>query len=265
MKFNNDKYYTDRELTKRLINLTFEKIGRENITDIIEPSAGNGSFSDYLVCTAYDIEPEQKKIIQQDYLLLETPYKKGRLIIGNPPFGQRMTLSQKFFKQAVQQADYIAFVLPISQLKNQQSMYEFDLCYSEDLGKLEFSTTTKETKSVHCCFNIYLRPEQGLNSKQTFKLEDIEICRNDSSKYKLFDYDIRLAGWGNSCAGKILNNCEMYALEYKIKIKNRKLVDDILHVLETVDWTEELNSTAMLKIQQYHIHQVLKKYVIGIK
>ena len=68
MKIENDKYYTPKDLAKRLIDKTFEIIGKENITEIIEPSAGNGSFSSQMDCIAYDIKPEAPGIIKQDYL-----------------------------------------------------------------------------------------------------------------------------------------------------------------------------------------------------
>ena len=87
MKIKNDKYYTPQNLAKRLIEKTFEIIGKDNITEIIEPSAGNGSFSNQLNCIAYDIEPENENIIKCDFLSLRMLYKKGRLFIGNPPFG----------------------------------------------------------------------------------------------------------------------------------------------------------------------------------
>ena len=63
------------------------------------------------------------------------PYKKNRLVIGNPPYGSRMNMAQKFFKKSVELGDYIAFILPISQYKTTQSLFEFDLVYSEDLGE----------------------------------------------------------------------------------------------------------------------------------
>ena len=40
-KIENDKYYTPVELSKYCIEKTFELIGEENISDIIEPSAGS--------------------------------------------------------------------------------------------------------------------------------------------------------------------------------------------------------------------------------
>ena len=86
-KIINDKYYTPIDLAKYCIDKTYEIIGKENITEIIEPSAGNGSFSNQLNCIAYDIEPECDGIIKQDFLTTELEYNKGRLIIGNPPLG----------------------------------------------------------------------------------------------------------------------------------------------------------------------------------
>ena len=66
-KIINDKYYTPIDLAKYCIDKTYEIIGKENITEIIEPSAGNGSFSNQLNCIAYDIEPECDGIIKQDF------------------------------------------------------------------------------------------------------------------------------------------------------------------------------------------------------
>lgn len=260
MKILNDKYYTDINIAKYCIEKTFEIIGKQNITYIIEPSAGNGSFSLQLNCDAYDIVPEHDSIIKQNYLELDLPYKKGRLIIGNPPFGDRMNLAQKFFKKSVQFGDYISFILPISQLNNKESLFEFDLVYSEDLGKLNFSD-----RKLHCAFNIYKRPDNGLNKKNNIKLKDIVIVRQDSKGYDNFESDIRMCYWGNGSAGKILTGDEKYSGEYKIKILNESVKTEVIKVLNEVDWKKELNFIAMLRIKQYHIMEILKKYIPQIK
>src|SRR5574344_2003660 len=106
MKLELDKYYTDEILAKSLIEKTFSIL--ENITEVIEPSAGAGAFSNNIKnCIAYDIEPEQQNITKQDFLTLDIKYKKGRLIIGNPPFGQRNILALKFFKKAINICDVV--------------------------------------------------------------------------------------------------------------------------------------------------------------
>lgn len=262
-KLHLDKYYTPVNLAKYCIDKTFEIIGRENITEIIEPSAGSGSFSNQIEnCIAYDIEPEDESIKQQDFLQLELDYKKGRVFIGNPPFGERMKLARRFYKHAVKMGDYVAFILPISQLNNQSSLYEFDLIHSEDLGKQIYTD-----RDLHCCFNIYKRPESGkLNKRKLDKLKDIKIIRQDSKKYnEITDYDIRMCYWGDGSAGKILKEGEKYSAEYKIIILNDEVRKDVIRVLNEVNWHEELNKIAMLKIQQFHIHNVLKKYIKDIK
>lgn len=157
MKIELDKYYTNKELAKRLINKTFEVLGKENITEIIEPSAGNGAFSKQIYnCIAYDIKPDDESVIEQDFLTLDMQYKKGRLFIGNPPFGVHNSLIRLFWKRCIEFGDYIAFILPITQLNNDIKLYEFDLIYSEDLGEMEYSG-----RILHCCFNIYKRPIGG--------------------------------------------------------------------------------------------------------
>ena len=84
-------------------------------------------------------------------------YKKGRCIIGNPPFGNSNSLSVKFYKKAIKECDYISFIQSISQLNNNKQMYEFDLIYSEDLGLKEYSGV-----KLHCCLNIYRKPQKGI-------------------------------------------------------------------------------------------------------
>lgn len=261
-KIKNDKYYTPVNIAKYCINKTFDVVDKERVTEIIEPSAGNGSFSLQIDnCIAYDIEPEHESIAKRDYLKLDTSYKKGRLIIGNPPFGSRMNLAQKFYKKSVEIADYIAFILPIGQLNNTNSLYQFDLIHSEDLGKQWYTD-----RELHCCFNIYKRPDNGLNKKKRSKLKDVTIIRQDSKKFQdVDDFDLRMCYWGDGSAGKILKDGEHYSAEYKIIVNNPDVKDDVIKVLNEVDWHKELNKVAMLKIQQFHIHNVLKKYIPEIK
>lgn len=258
VKIKNDKYYTPIELAEYCINKTYEVVGLENISEVIEPSAGCGNFSNLIKdCIAYDIEPESDNIIKQDFLQIETGYKKGRLIIGNPPYGEKLNLAQQFYRKAVDMGDYISFILPIGQFNNTNSLYQFDLIYSEDLGKHTYTD-----RNLHCCLNVYKRPAKGINKQKKIKLQDITIVRQDSKKYnEVLNYDIRMCYWGDGTAGKILKENDKYAAEYKIIINNKLLKDKIIDCLNNVNWHEELNKIAMLKIQQFHIHNILKKYI----
>ena len=258
-KILNDKYYTPIQLSKYCIDKTFEIIGQNNITDIIEPSAGDGSFSNQLFCcTAYDIDPEEDNIIKQDYLHLDLSYKQGRLVIGNPPYGTKMQLVIKFFKKSIQLSDYISFILPISQLDNIVSLYEFDLIHSEDLCLQHYTD-----RELHCCLNIYRRPEKGLNSKPNFKMKSLSIVRESNKGYdEIQNYDLRMVYWGSGCAGRILNRDDRkFAGEYKITIHNEELKDKIIDVLSNANWHKELKVIAMLRVKHYHIYNLLKREI----
>ncbi|WP_075810302.1 hypothetical protein [Clostridium perfringens] len=262
-KIENDKYYTPKELAKYCVKKTKEIIGEDNIAEWLEPSAGCGNFLDYLGDNylAYDILPEDDRIVKQDYLELNLKYKKERCIIGNPPYGRCLNLAQKFYKKSIELGDYVAFILPISQLDNNRSFYEFDLIHSEDLGKRNYSGI-----NLHCCFNIYRRNPKGLNKPKKSKLKDITIIRQDSKNYKNKEFDIRMCYWGNGSAGKILKDInETYSGEYKIQIHNNKLRNEIIKVLEEVIWKERLNKIAMIRIKQYDIINLLKEQIPEIQ
>lgn len=266
-KLDLDKYYTSYEDMKYCVNKVQEVLKSKgyNVSQYLEPSAGEGVFSNHLLdegldVIAIDIEPNNENIIKSDFLDYPINYLKDRCIIGNPPYGSRLNLTQKFFRKAINIGDYIAFILPISQLHNTQSMYEFDLIHSEDLGKLIFS----KNKKVHSCLNIYVRPKEGLNKRKLSKLNDVTIIRQDNKNYSEIKEDIRMCYWGNGSAGKVLKENESYSGEYKLKIHNENIKQDVIELLNTIDWKQELNSTAMLRIKQYHIVDVLRKYIEGI-
>ena len=157
-KIPNDKYYTPSSLAEYCVSKTKEIIGEQNIIEYLEPSGGAGVFLDFLPYGTYscDIEPEDERVVQGDFLQLDLPYKQGRCVIGNPPYGTKGNLFTQFYNKACELGDYIAFILPISQYNNDVKLYRFDLLYSEDLGKREYSGI-----NVHCCLNIYRRPSGG--------------------------------------------------------------------------------------------------------
>lgn len=265
-KIENDKYYTPIDIANHCWDKVFEIIGIENITEVIEPSCGNGAFyhcDRYVPDIGYDIEPEcdYAGVKKADFLKANLLYKQGRLIIGNPPFGEKLYLATQFYKKSIHIADYIAFILPIGQLDNTMSLYEFDLVYSEDLSVQKYSG-----RELHCCFNIYKRPKYGIfNKRPTNTLKDVSIYRSDSADYDSRDFDVRMCYWGDATAGKILNDNEYYVAEYKIKIHNDSLRSQIIDFLTKFDWKKYLNCIAMQKVQQYRIIEILKQNIQGIK
>tara|TARA_R110002153_G_scaffold47182_1_gene133470 strand:- start:1 stop:762 length:762 start_codon:yes stop_codon:yes gene_type:complete len=224
-----DKFYTPKETAKKCIDMFNDTF--KNVTEIIEPSAGNGNFSLQIPnCIAYDLEPEHESIIKQDFLKLDLPYKQGRSFIGNPPFGDRNNLSRSFYKHACKMSDYIGFILPISQLNNIDSLYLFDLVKSVDLGEMEYSGM-----KVHCCFNLYKRPNSGkYNKKKNYDNGLLEIYRDDLKDYdKITDYDFCLTRRGD--LGKIRTK-NINSSSFKIKVNNKERVEEVMDTIINFDW-----------------------------
>ena len=233
-KIDFDKYYTDDALAQYCIDKAFEVIGRENITSILEPSAGAGAFSLKLPgCEAYDLHPEHESIKQADFLTHDFGYEKGRLIIGNPPFGTAGTLAKKFCKRSFEFADFVAFILPVGMYKNVQKVYEFDLIHSEVLPVMEYSG-----RNVACCFNIYRRPASGLNVRLAFEdIHGVEVHQYNRGGADLpmpFDYyDIALCAWGRT-AGKVFFIEGYYSSSIHVKIHDEKLRVKVIELLTSI-------------------------------
>lgn len=188
MRIPYDKYYTSETLAKRVVETAISAFGLENITEFVEPSAGAGVFLPFLKETgkpvrAYDIIPEGDGIEMADFLTIDLPYKKGRCVIGNPPFFYKHKISLRFYKKACSIANFVAFILPVSIYRGSPEFCAFDLVSSELLPVEKYSGV-----DVKCCLNLYRRPKSGVlntkamasgNSKVWFKTFGRGEARND--------------------------------------------------------------------------------------
>lgn len=112
---NKEQFFTQPETAEKLSQWIKGQGWFQNVTEIIEPSAGDGVWLDSLPVTqAYDLEPKSDRVKQADYLKTEILYKKGSLMVGNPPFGRMGSLAMEFVKKGCKEVDYIAFILPAS-------------------------------------------------------------------------------------------------------------------------------------------------------
>ena len=89
-KLNLDQYYTSEADMIYCVNKTLDILQKNGyeISEFLEPSAGEGVFSNYLLTSglnviAMDLFPKDENIIQQDYLTCDLEYKPKRFIIGN--------------------------------------------------------------------------------------------------------------------------------------------------------------------------------------
>jgi len=161
MKIDLDKYYTPDEISKKCVDFLGAGFFT-NITEIIEPSAGGGSFLRALKSLnlsipvrAFDIQPGSEDIEKEDFLALKMDYKPGRLIIGNPPFGGSNNLSISFLNKSFEIAEYVAFILPTAS-EDSARIYKFDKYKILRLYKT-FNLLSKCSHS----FIVYKRPADG--------------------------------------------------------------------------------------------------------
>lgn len=258
-KIEFDKYYTPAEVVEKVTEQVKLLLG-DTVTEVVEPSAGDGAFIESVKSFGkdfklFDLVPEHEEIEQQDYLELNIPHKKGRLVLGNPPFGSRSTLIKKFFKKSVEIADCVAFILPISQLNNTKQLYEFDLIHSEDLGVKEYSGVP-----LHCCFNIYKRPEGGVLNKP-YKapiidgLEIVEYRRDkeDSYRKKVKDgYFHSIGSWGS--VGVVPQHIGYFSMELYFYSEDK----NIRNVVMDIDWKDEIKSISGCKLPKGKALEIIK-------
>jgi hypothetical protein len=258
-KIDHDKYYTPVEVANHCWDKVSEVIGLDNISEVIEPSVGSGAFLHYpsrAPDLGIDILPEcssteRTKIMKADLLTFLLGYKPNRGFIGNPPFGARGNLLRRFYMKCALYGDYIAFVLPISQLWNTDYLYQFDLIYSEDLGEAEYSGV-----KLHCCFNIYRRPSNGkLNPKpKPLSVDGIQIYRYGDQGFSMTpDISIRMRGVN---AGRLLSPEDSTKSAYHLIITDRLLRERVRNILADYDWTT-IKSTGGLSISKNFIYKIM--------
>jgi predicted RNA methylase len=173
-----DKFYTKTDIAKQCIKYFFDTIKPLEEDIILEPSAGNGSFSNQLKneknkIIGYDILPESDDIIKQDFLKLDIKQFENKTIhiIGNPPFGRQSSMAKLFIKKCCEFAKTISFILPKSFKKDSfQNTFDkyYHLVFEIDLSQNSFMINDIEY-DVPCIFQIWKK----MNNKrqEIIKLE----------------------------------------------------------------------------------------------
>lgn len=200
-----DKFYTKDTTVD--ICLSCVDIGEYDC--VVEPSAGNGSFSNKIDrCLAFDISPESEGIIEQDYLKFNPIDYMERLsgkvlVIGNPPFGNQSSLIFKFFEVSARYASSIAFVLPKSFRKTSfqdRLPLEFHMVQEIDLPEYSFVLDGRDY-DVPCIFQVWeKRVELRKKSVRQISKGFTFVKRGDSP-----DLCIRRVGVN---AGRLFMDCE---------------------------------------------------------
>ncbi len=230
-----DKYFTPDWLVKKQIKKTIEIVGEDNISDIVEPSAGDGAYIKFLSerfkdkdIYYYDLYPEHPEITQQDFLRLRKSYKKGRLIIGNPPYGQSSNLWRAFCKKSSEMGDYISFISPASQYNCNYYFKEGELVYSELLDDVEYRGSEEHggvAAKVRTCLNIYkvFDRDETVDPRDAMIEQDISITGYKEGVH--IDYNI--IRWGDAGAYIDLGDKRMRQNSFILTILNEDIRDKV--------------------------------------
>jgi hypothetical protein len=234
-----DKYYTKNIVVDLCLSLIKKYLNIEENDLCIEPSAGNGSFipaikilfKNYIF---YDLEPENKEIIKQDYLTCNySDFNKYNNIhiIGNPPFGRQSSLAIKFIKKSCDFCNSISFILPKSFKKDSLKKtfpQNFHLIFEIDIPDKSFLVDGVE-HDVPCVFQIW--EKKSYNRSVLDKLEPtnfIFVKKEDNP-----DISFRRVGVN---AGTIDVNIEEKSIQshYFIKFTNKKNIQENIHELSKI-------------------------------
>lgn len=167
-----DKFYTQPEKAKECYEFLLKTLTIDDEAEYLEPSAGNGSFLEFLPnYVALDIKPEDDRITEQDFLKYENS-KTDFVTIGNPPFGNRSDLAVKFFNKAATMSEVIAFIVPVSFMKwNVQK--QLDNSFSlVDYFYLPFNSFLDEGKEfgVRTIFQVWVKKDSKYDTGVNLRL-----------------------------------------------------------------------------------------------
>lgn len=259
----NDSYYTDPEYAMHCCKMIKSKFYRFRIDNIIEPSAGNGSFYGgiKLLCknkqrsfSMYDIDPKQVYINKKDFfdILIES----NSLVIGNPPFGFSANLAIKFFNYAAKQkAKLIAFILPRTFKKDSVKTklnLNYKLVYEEDCPKDVFLLDGKKY-NVPCVFQVWAYT----NKKRKVEYWSVENKWIEFTTPENATFCLRRVGGraGQLLEGDIFKYSKVSTYFCIEKVKGSK------NVLKAIDFGEVINSTAGVKsLSKREIHKLLHEH-----
>jgi hypothetical protein len=250
-----DKFYTKNSITKLCLDIIKHNLVIDKSSDlIIEPSAGNGAFIEIIkvLCNDYklfDLRPENKQIIEQDYLKLD--YKqfgnKKIHIIGNPPFGRQSSLAIKFIKYSALFCHSISFILPRSfkkySLKNKIPL-NFHCEYETDLPKNSF-VLNGDDYDVPCIFQIWIKKDY--NRAPFIKLKPIKY--KIVKKNETHDISFRRVG-GNAGHIDIKTADKNVQTHYFIKFDDGIFNNDLFSTIENLEFKESEYTVGPKSISQ---------------
>jgi len=244
-----DKYYASPSLVNYVVDTAINTIGKENITEIVEPSAGDGAFIEKLDSLGipveyYDLYPEHDRIKKQDFKTLNLPYKEGRLFLGGPPYATGSKLWLMFVKKASEMGDYIAYISPPSFHEVNPYPEFLEILHTEQLPLQEFLGSKERGEKdvdMRSSFNIYKvdhdrevqsdPKDDQLDQDFTIGSFDKRMLKPGYRKTPAPEYDYYMTAWGWDL-GNWYDSPEK-SDSIGITVKNPKMEKKLMNFLDT--------------------------------
>ena len=244
-----DKYYASPSLVNYVVDTAINTIGKENITEIIEPSAGDGAFIEKLDSLGiptqyYDLYPEHDKIKKQDFKTLNLPYKEGRLFLGGPPYATGSKLWLMFVKEAAKMGDYIAYISPPSYHDVNPFPQFLEVLHTEQLPYQQFLGSKERGEKdvkMRSSFNIYFVDhdrevqedplDKNLDNDFTINQYERRMEKPGYRKSPVPKYDYYMSNWGQDLGNWYGQPSK--ATSIGIKVKNEDLREDLEEFLDS--------------------------------
>jgi len=249
-----DQWFTKDNVATYCCKIMVENNHINKCSTVIEPSAGRGAFIEALAkympkdnIIAFDIDPQIEGIKYMDWLGPSNTlnYNANNVIIGNPPYGKKAKLAVAFINKALDIADIVGFIVPLTlsaSWHSQKNVREdAELIYEKKLPKSSFEFEGKPV-DVPSVFQIWRRKETDLRLKKP-KTEhpdlEIRIYNKTETAKKWLDWNWDIAIKRNSKKGEYICKGETATDDY-----HWILVKGDIDILTKIDWSK-LNDNKM--------------------
>lgn len=229
-----DQFYTKKDVVLNIL----KNIDLSQYDLIVDPSAGDGAFYsriDHPNKIAFDIDPQADNIVKCDFLNynLTTHINKDKVLsLTNPPFGKQGSLALKFMKKCAEFSNTIAFILPLSFVKDSlqsRVMSDFHLVYEEILNEDSF-LLENNSYNVKTVFQIWKNLGYPRDKKIIESPVGFEYIDNDEN------CDISVRRVGVYAGRAYLDKNKSKESHYYIKFNNEINIEDILSKLNLKEW-----------------------------
>lgn len=259
-----DQFYTHTNIAEECIHLLQKYVYINNTDLVIEPSAGNGAFSDllrkmYANVIAIDISPNNEYITEQDFFTLSIDNIYSSIhVIGNPPFGRQSSLAKRFIKKCVQlNSDTISFILPKSFKKNSNQKtfpLNYHLLHSYDLPANSFHIDNN-VHNVSCVFQIWKKMNTHRFIENSVKPDYYIYTTKDGNP----DVTIRRVGVNTGLISIYIDD-KSSTSHYFLKFIKKINIDHFINWYKTLKFDDTLNTVGPKSLSKPELDNKLVHY-----